>query len=273
MTLVASWIKYELPDKNPTIWTVSDSKISIDEDTLTLCGSKVLELHIKCKSLKGLPPRNIYHTSSIGFAYAGSTLSALNVYATLDSILSNLGGNETKNNLPDYLAIIDKAQRILKLYLAKEQMCEICLFGFCPKNKQPFISAIRPRLTDNGLEFEVENTFGENENLIVTLLGDKKEVFANQIIAMGNEYSQDQYAYWELPLPILYTMMKDSNYTTIGGGLQLATVDAKNFTFASLNLQSVKNESDTMKFRNLDVFEDIGIQIGDCYFAMDSISY
>jgi len=73
MTLIVSWLNKE---KNgiPSIWTVGDTKISNGDSTLTLYGSKILELPLRCKDLSGY--YDVYFFALVGkhrhFALVGN---------------------------------------------------------------------------------------------------------------------------------------------------------------------------------------------------------
>ncbi len=271
MTLVVSWIKYEMPITIPAIWTVSDSKITSGNNTLTLEGSKVMELHIKCRT-NSVYPRTIYYTGSLGFAYAGSSLIALNTYTMLESILSNLGGKETSNTLPDHISIAEKASKILKIYASSIQgSCEISIYGFCPKTQKPFIASIRPITTENGIDFDIEYIYASTEGLQFSLLGDEKTVISKLIMEMAAEFKPTDYKHWAVPMRTIQVLVEKSIYPSIGGGLQLGVAYPTEFRLMAL-IKFLEDKTVTAKFRNMDVFSDIGLDIGDCKFSIDIMS-
>lgn len=273
MTLVISWIKHTPPSPIPQIWAISDGKIMKDEkSTLTLEGTKILEIPVKITHLAGLPPREIYYRSSIGFAYAGSSLVGLNTFATLSDIFNNLGGDKNKNDLPSYIDITEKAKIVLKRYSVEILSgCEICLFGFCPKTKQPFISRISTKLPFTpDMNLDTETIYGNVSHLKYILLGDKKEEIITGINTSTVYKQPTESGHWKIPLAAFYIVLKSKEYQTIGGGAQLAIAYTNEFQITAL----VDREKDdttkaTVVHKNMDIFKDIGIIVGDCKWAIN----
>lgn len=273
MTLVISWIKYEPPSTEPNVWTVSDGKIMGPDRTLTLEGSKVLELPIRIKHMQGLPPRQIYFRSSVGFAYAGSSLIGLNTFATLNDVFNNLGGDKSKNHLPTYSDIIQKAKVILRHYASTIfSPCEISLFGFCPKTKLPFTSKIKTKTLLADSDFDEEIIYGNVQQLQYILLGDKKEEVTKTINDVAKEYNATQYQYWKIPEVIFYDIVKSNTYETIGGGMQLAIAYGNEFQMTALVVPMKDDKTKaTLSHKNFDIFDDIGINVGECVWAIDAM--
>ncbi len=275
MTLVLSWVRPDIDNSDKTIWAFADGKIMNEDTTLTLEGSKILELHIRCRDLKGLPPRPVYHRSSIGFAYAGSTLTGFNTFATLSDICSNLGGDQNKNNLPTFNDIADKAKQILKRYtVSNDRKCEILLFGFCPKNLHPFITKISPKLVNEVIEYETINIDQKKETLQCVLLGDRTDDVLSSIFHSAKEFTHEQYQYWNVPIAIFYHIIQQKLISTVGGGMQLAIVYKDGF---QMNAIVTPDKSDktkaTLTHKNFDLFEDIGLSVGECKFAIDTMDF
>ncbi len=163
MTLVATWFNPEQPN-TPEIWSVADTAITSVDLTLqdiselnilTEHGSKILEVPIVCKIL---PNKNheVYFRSSIGFAFAGSSLVALNTYATLCTLLNSLGSTAAKKALPDYISISNTVKQIISFYTTSiRARVEICVYGFCPKTRVPFITSITSKLVKGIWEYVV----------------------------------------------------------------------------------------------------------------------
>lgn len=273
MTLVISWIKLDPTTSDKTIWTLADGKIMNDDTTLTLEGSKVLELHIRCKNMKGPPPRNIYYRSSIGFAYAGSTLTGFNTFATLSDVCNNLGGDQDKNNLPTQKDIAEKAKIILQKYtVSQDRKCEIILFGFCPKNQTPFITKISPRQINETVEYETIETNPNLDTLQCLLLGDRTKEVNKSILNIAKGYTPDQYQYWSIPTAVFYDILQRKLISTVGGGMQLAIVYKNEFQMNAITTPDKYDPSKaTLTHKNFDIFDDIGIFVGECTFAIDAM--
>lgn len=273
MTLIISWIKPDSETNKKTIWTLSDGKIMTGDRTLTLEGSKILELHLRCKYLKGPPPREIYYRSSIGFAYAGSSLVGLNTFATLADIVSNLGGDKEKNDLPSHQDISEKAKLIIARYTSSIQsVCEILLFGFCPKTNEPFISKIAPKKGILPIEFEITEVDNKSSELQFVLLGDQTEKVASEISLYSKDFTIDDYQYWKTPTAIFYHTVKTNQIETVGGGMSLAIAYENEFQMTAISTPAPYDSNKaTLAHKNFDIFDDIGIQVGDCKFAIDGM--
>lgn len=273
MTVVASWLSKEIFD-TPYIFTVADTKISSGNETLTLEGSKVLELPIRCKDIS-TPAHRIYFESFIGYSFAGSSLIGLNVYCTLQTIFSNLGGLQQYNSVPDYMSICQKTKEILSIYVQSIQsVAEVMIFGFCPKSKIPFICKISPEKGVSPIQYvmNIADTFGEQMH--VNILGNHKAEIIAAIKSRQEAHNNRSLAYWRTPAKVLKDIVEQGKYETIGGNLQVAIVSQTNFDLYAL-VVPIKGEEPkaTMMFRNLDVFDDIGSMVGECTVSIKGIVF
>lgn len=75
------------------------------------------------------------------FAYAGSSMLTINTYATLNTILGNLGGgNDTHPFRPDCESIVNTALAIMKMHNdSMRTKAQILISGACPKSGRLFI--------------------------------------------------------------------------------------------------------------------------------------
>jgi len=253
--------------------TVGDTKISAGDKTLTLEGAKILELPIKCKDYTTIH-QELYFSSSIGYSFAGSSLIGLSVYCYLQALLSNLGGVKQKNNLPDYKSICFKAKEVLALYAKSiPSPCEILVFGYCPKSKIPFISTIRPVKREGTIDYDIEfNDYFDND-LDFFIIGDKQEEIRKLVSnELQKQTNKNSLPYWRTPARILRDVIEGRSFNTIGGNLQIATINMYKFDMYSVPIpvKGLGNES-TIKFRNFDIFDDIGINLGECLIAINGM--
>jgi len=268
MTLVASWMNLERLHA-PELWTIADTKIITNETILTEEGAKLLELPIVCRNVS-MPSQPIYYRSSIGFAYAGSSLVGFNVHAMLTSILSNLGS--ANNKLPDYVSIAEKTRVIAMKYSESiRDLTEICLHGFCPKSKQPFIVTIKGS-KDPKLYYNITSTELRSD-MACTYIGDSKgsERMA-EIVEYRLSKLSDLKEYWRTPVYALKELIENREFTTIGGGVQL-TITTLNRFEQTWVLTDTSNQKDSFSFRNLDLLNDIGVSLGDCLVAINGIAF
>jgi len=252
---------------------MADSMISDGAGKIyTLSGAKLLELPVVCKSLAS-PDQPVYFRSSIGFSFAGSSLIALNTYATLSTVLSNLGSSS--GALPDFGSILEKAKRILMIYASSvRRAAELCLYGICPKSKQPFIGKIIPVISEDGIiDYRIEVHSGLVKKLKVISIGteDGKVKLDEIIDGMVHEFGEAKtFGYWRIPAYAMEQILKDRSLKTIGGTAQLTILNYSRFDQYWL---PNKIGGYSHKFRTLDLDEDIGRTLGGCYVAINGMEF
>ncbi|MBW4891542.1 hypothetical protein KXQ82_17575 [Mucilaginibacter sp. HMF5004] len=273
MTLIASWLNLE-NKTHPTIWTAADSQISDGKDTLTLEGSKVLELPIRVRDLT-TPIQEVYFKSSFGFAYAGSSFTAFNTYSTLSVILDNLGRSKVEGILPSHDSILSKCKDILKHYtIEKSRLAEVSIWGFCPVSKEPFIGVIKQNEFINDYDITIQH--GSTTNLKWFLLGnsDAKKKFEELILKrleqFENSFNSD---YWRSPFYPLREIIESKRFGGVGGNIQLSMSTLYSFGHYSVIAPiDESKKSWTLKFRNFDVREDFGWYVGDCLISINGMA-
>jgi len=261
MTAIANWINKESTDYH-SIWSIGDSKVTDKNSgtTLTLENSKVLENPISVIDLSSHPEKRFkYFNHSIGFSYAGSTLIGLNCFATLSTMLLNLGG--INGVIPDLKNISSLASKVIDYYSKSISNLynpfEAIIYGYCHFNKRLERYSISKKEI-NGELFYVPDNISEET---IFLLGDKKTEILEQINnnqkLILDKNSQD---YWRSPLKTLSNITTSNLYESIGGGTQLNIANQ----FGCNPYQAVgEREDSSMKFRNIDIDLDIGSQLGD----------
>ncbi|MEO3404146.1 hypothetical protein AAFN85_09595 [Mucilaginibacter sp. CAU 1740] len=272
MTLVATWVNLE-PGIAPSIWTAADTKISDGKETIMLEGSKVFELPLSCRTLGGSSYGNVYYKTSLGFSYAGSSMIGLNTYATLCSVLSNLGSGPP--NLPDHISIVNKAKDILKVYtISVQSYAEISIWGFCPITHLPFIGVVSAVKTTE-VVYTVEIKYGYEDQLYCSLIGSHKSEVNSEIAArcamLANSKSHD---YWRTPIKVLRDVIKQNSYEEIGGNIQLAIIPSNgsfNHFAMSVPVEGISPRTHTQKYRNIDQLEEIGRWVGNCLIAIPAL--
>ncbi|HVD97748.1 MAG TPA: hypothetical protein VNB90_06045 [Cytophagaceae bacterium] len=269
MTLILNWLNKEDP-KNLWIWTVADTKISNEGNTLTLEGSKILELPVRCKNLS--VTQQIYYEAKLTYAFAGSSLTGLNIYCTLYSILTNLGG---MNNscFPDYQSILLKAQTIFnKYYEVIQSPTEILISGFCPKTREAFQGRIFVEKDQGSYKSKVEVKKFDSDKLTFEILGDKKEEITSELISRLEKIEEKNINYWRMPQTLIKDIIRDQRYESIGGNIQLSINNINAFHLMAIVEPKIEGQpAATMKFRNLDLYEDIGTFVGDCSVSINGM--
>ena len=274
MTAIVSWISKE-NEGFSSIWVVGDTKIQNKNETLTLEGAKVLELPIKCKDISTIN-QEIYFSSTLGYAYAGSSLVALNVYCYLLTAFSNLGGID-KNKLPNHKDILLNVKDILKRYVSSvRSVSELMIFGFCPKERKPFIGTIKPLIKEGEIDFVIDVKTEVSDKVEVVILGDEKESLNKLIekkLVESYRLNKKPIDYWRTPAKVLKEIIIENRFPSIGGNLQLAIANLYGFGIYSVVVPIKGYESKaTLKFRNIDVFNDVRHSVGECIVSINGMS-
>lgn len=273
MTLVASWFDSSTPT-HPFIWTASDTKISF-ETGATLEGSKIFELYVICKNLSGKPGK-IEFRSTLIYAYAGSSMLATNTYATLNTILGNLGGGNDRYPIrPDCESILETALAIMKMHNASMRTkAQILISGACPKSGRPFIGKLMTILNGDSIAYTSQIQFQTpSQTLTYDIIGSHNseicELINNQLLS---NIAKDEDVYWRTPLYVLNDLILNQTYDDIGGNIQLASITSYNHGQLYAIVPSIiTSEAEPSKYQNIDIREQIGWQVGDCPIAIPTM--
>ncbi|WP_214073582.1 hypothetical protein [Mucilaginibacter sp. dw_454] len=270
MTIVASWFNNESP-KTPSIWTASDTKISF-ETGATLQGNKIFELSVVCKQLSGNGYGTILHRSSLTFAYAGSTMLAVNTFATLNTVLGNLGGGGVTNRLlPDGESILRSAATILRMHnMSIRNAGEITICGVCPKSGRLFIGKVTAKMKEDVMDYSIDLYFNDLKSFTCVLMGSHKEPIRELVVLEIKKNKTKRHAYWRAPFQVLANIVSEETYPDeIGGNLLLSVV----YPQWGTKLYSVTREvgDGTQKYQNIDIFGELGNKVGECLIAIDSM--
>lgn len=266
MSSIISWFNNEREGFS-SIWTCSDSKVSVNEnEALSLNGSKIFKLRIKVH--KGhVWFSNVIHESDLIYSYAGNSFVGFETFSYLSNAFENLLCVNSANQLPSFDELIDFAKGVLEYYVrSTRKPSEIIINGICPKTKELFIAKIFLVQTANSISFdkEVIKNSSENKKLRILLCGDKQKEISQQVI---ENFESKKFEYiWRIPFNTLKEIIEKSMYGTIGGGLQLGYTNIFYTTISSVTVE-IRNldgsKEHTMKFKNIDIYEDINNIIGE----------
>ncbi len=275
MTLVASWLNLE-SNAQRSIWLVADSKISKDEHAAhTLEGAKVLELPVCCRSFSGSDWGEVLTRKSLGFAFAGSTLVALNTYAALTTILSNLSLGGPKRQPPDAVSILQTVAKVLKYYIQSiSSGASLFIVGFCPRTNKPFIGTLKPNYEgDDGAEVSIHINNYEQAMIYldIHLIGSHdveiKERMKNRAESLTVAAGID---YWRTPLYVLHDIIRDQEFSEIGGGLQLGVI-GEHYGFRHQAFTADTTDNTDFIYRNINLDKVVGHFVGDCFFSLPGL--
>ena len=230
MTIVVSWISKER--EFPTLWTVADSRLSKPSETeikpLLDCGSKLFSIRIVCTKpdYYGHHFDDIYYSTTLGMAFAGSSLLALNLYAFISYTLGTMGS--TNGSVPSMEEIAQHVNTAFKALLNNfieinmdSAPCEVSIFGFCPIKKQHQLFHIRHEGKDKTILFDEFNFIDNNsmhlmgshqDDILELILSKRKSILSSS--GIGKKF-------WRSPLNTIEQIIEEQVYPDIGGKVQL----------------------------------------------------
>lgn len=241
MTCVINWMAKEPSDTHSRIWTVSDSKIVTlnNNDLMTNTGAKIFSLKYDCTEIKPgeilIPGMDTpYYSGTLGFAYAGTSLIALNTFAFLSNHMTQLRSiGQKKLDLSDVAEIV---RYFLKRNCTEITSCdykltkvEALLFGYCPYREKYRRFYLKSGVNRDGI-FAVE--MEEIEEEVISILGSHKEDIYSQIEEYRKNKSGIEHS--RAPQKILREIISEQRYSDIGGKLQIGFSIGTNFFIAKL---------------------------------------
>ena len=188
MTIVVSWISKER--EFPTLWVVTDSRLSRLGESgvmpLLDCGSKLFSIRIACLKLDENGFFNdVYYSTTIGMAFAGSSLYALNLYAFVSYTLGRMGSID--NAIPSLEeisrhihAVFDSLKESYIQTNFQSTPCEISIFGFCPVEKKHRLFHVKHAVNTRHLVF---NEFEFKDDNSMHLMGSHTQEIYKQILS------------------------------------------------------------------------------------------
>lgn len=227
MTIIVSWFN------RTALYVVADSRLFDTErhQPLLDCGAKLFSIRLVCverHSTSNNIQGKIFYTDNIGFAFAGSSLIALNLQAFLSYSLGNI--INFVNSRPPLLAEVARHcaavfKRLLMKYKESPggvnlKPCEVSIFGNCPQTGQCQLFHIT--VEENTLEATnlkvVEVDFSESE--FVHIMGNHQKEIKNLI----HEYRAKNMHREDVPQQIIEKIIQEETFPTIGGEIQLGIV-------------------------------------------------
>jgi hypothetical protein len=232
MTLVVAWFR----ERFGNLWVAADTRISANPFVLTEHGPKIFQIPVVCrKILRHGETSRIYRTN-YGFAYSGSTVSALGVHALASACCQNLS-SERKIDPPS-------VEDVARLYrkLAEIQVMEMCshlaphkwqstffyafVFGFCLLKKRLQLWVIEMGFAENALKASVREL--PPSPGIYYPIGSGTEEFNRLIDEEAAKNSGWGVSY------VLDKMIRGATDPTVGGYMQIGIADATGVTLPPL---------------------------------------
>ncbi|MDN7755151.1 MULTISPECIES: hypothetical protein [Burkholderia] len=284
MTTVAIWYQENYPTY--PIWVCSDSRISggqsessaeVEPLPLLRHSPKVFPLLITCMEHTAVP-KAIAFQHTIGLAYAGSSLFAVNLYAALTPILANLRGNRG-----DKVSIRDVAKlagtfllEFLRAYGARTggtAHVEIAIFGFCRADltRRVFVLSPKTEPSPDGpvasvtLD-EIDFTMPEQ----VFLMGSHKAEILERIRLMRSSRPADSSFRQLAPRDVIREVIKEGRFPDIGGTVQLAQAHIDGF-LQFMDLERPAEDGAATNFRYLGFDLNEFGNVGPCWFSLPAV--
>jgi hypothetical protein len=235
VTLAAVWRVQE------RIYAIADTRISGGPSSvLTEHGPKLLPIQVVCKS-----DRRIHYSTTLGFAYAGSTLSALATQALANSLFQNLLGQEGAR-LPQLHELAHTIAEIAYSYTMeigqtnpRSARFAAIIFGYCGVQRRFRAFELVPHFVESQAEIHiVEHDLEAEHNLIV--IGNRPELLRDRVqterpLFYAGEARPELLTLREIDLPrrALGALIQEGADETVGGALQSAWVTTAGFEIAS----------------------------------------
>lgn len=276
MTTVVSWISKER--ETPTLWTITDSLLCTSSQSnpskpLFECGAKLFSIRIVCLSPNenGRFTDKIYYSTTIGMAFAGSSLLALNLYSLVNYTLSTLASLD--NSIPSIEEIAKHIfacfKALLESYIKTNtysHSCEISIFGYCTKSKDYRLFHIKhlgsgPDCLFNEVKFVNDNT--------LHIMGNHQKEIRELINFERNKLNKK--AYWRQPIKIIEDIIKKKEFPEIGGNIQLGISFPNGFRFKALyDLNEIAllfgQRNPKLYYQGVNLYsEPLLTQIGNCF--------
>jgi len=228
MTLAAVWFDSD------RIYAVADTRIIREPGNVhTDHGPKLLSVSIVCKQPgpAGFFDQIAYRTT-IGFTYAGSTLSALCTHALANTLFQNLIGNP--GSPPPQLAEIVGAIRGMAHHYMQEvgelsgpqAMFDAILFGFCGATNGFKAFTLKPTISEGLLQVIVteEDICAPGALLVI---GDQPERLLTRVAELRADAHPEVAA--DAPRRALRAIISEGANPGVGGAVQYGWVTRQGF--------------------------------------------
>lgn len=230
MTIVVLWYR----KKFGQLWCVSDSRLTSGPATLTDNGAKILPIPVACRHQE-LGARYVMHSHfTLGFAFAGSSLTALNTHAIGSACTQNLASARGVLKPPSVESIAalfksvaehtvrDAAARLPSVETAAlRYFFEAMIFGYCRVTKAFKAFAIAPNKTDGSFGMVQAELILADHNYHP--MGSAAQDFVHlsgELETKGGDTGV---------MITLAEMLKREERTDIGGHFQIGIADKKGF--------------------------------------------
>lgn len=221
MTLAAVW-KFG-PNR---IHAIADTRISGGTGVLTDHGPKILPLTMVCRKPG---PSGFFDTepyrADFGFAFSGSTLTALSAHALANILCGNLIG-EPDASPPSMDEIAYATATVAHQYMSEigqlggvGSLFRAVLFGHCPRTGQSLAFQLNPSTATGSLSLNIEKHLLDESNVVI--IGDKTEILRERIETIRATASHP-IVEADAPMRALKGLINEGSIASVGGAIQQA---------------------------------------------------
>lgn len=249
MTLVAVW------RATNRLMAIADTRIVRSPgNVLTEHGPKLLPITIICKQpgAEGFIDKEVYR-ADVGFAYSGSTLSALAAHALSNTMLSKLAGNTgapppALNEVAHFVAGASaEYMREVGQLSGRNGLFSAIVFGWCPQRTTLRVFELTPIVTNVQVSVGVQERnlnpikTGNPASNSVIVIGSSVRQLTNAIDKQLHEAQQRgdlEIVAYDAPKRALRQLISDGVDERVGGSIQQAWATASGFQVVS-NLEPI----------------------------------
>jgi hypothetical protein len=245
MTLVAVW---RAEDR---LMAIADTRIvRTPGNVLTEHGPKLLPITLACKQpgASGFFDKEVYR-ADIGFAYSGSTLSALAAHALSNTLLAKLIGNPgapppALNEVAYFVASASaEYMREVCQLAGKDGVFPAIVFGWCPQQRTLRTFELQPAITDAQFRVDIQERqlnpikIGGTARESAVVIGSSPAILADGIDRQLNDAKErgevHQIVAFDAPKRALRQLISQGVDERIGGSVQQAWATEAGFQIVS----------------------------------------
>jgi hypothetical protein len=160
-----------------------------------------------------------------GFAFAGSTLTALSAHALANILFGNLVGQP--DALPPSLDEIARAAGVISFQYTKEiaatggagSVFSAILFGHCPRTEQSLAFEFQPSIGQSGIQIDMTKHVLEEKNVVI--IGNKPQLLMDEIKTIRTEATHE-IIIADAPMIALKRLIAQNALESVGGSVQQA---------------------------------------------------
>ena len=270
MTIVVLWYRKKLGQ----VWCAADSRLTSGLVTLTDSGAKVLPVPVVCRHQESGPNYAVHAHFTLGFAFAGSSLTALNTHAIASACTQNLAATLGYVKPPSIEAIAslfrcvaehtikDAAGRLSNGELAgPKYFFEAMIFGYCRVTKAFKAFALAPNTTSGAFQMvKAEMILADHYYHPMGSAADAFVQLDRELSASGGETGV---------MITLAELLKRQDRADVGGHFQIGIADRKGFELRPIlnTLPGPLNRTITFLGMNTTAIEKVdGYSVG--YYAI-----